>query len=79
MLAEGVVGEENLVVLVVGDHGVGPVHHGRLHEGEGALADVQRVAGLHPHEGQPVAVMGAKPAHALGLAGDDSGVGRDLG
>ena len=46
VLAEGVVGEENLVVGVIGDHVVRPVDHRRLHEGQRALADAEGVTGL---------------------------------
>ena len=69
MLAEGIVGEQDAVELVIGNHGIGPVHHGRLHEGERALADVEGVAGLQAHEVKTVPVMGAKPLDALGRAG----------
>ena len=78
MLAEGIVGEQDAVELVIGNHGIGPVHHGRLHEGERALADVKGVAGLQAHEVKTVPVMGAKPLDALGRAGDDSGFRGDF-
>ena len=79
MLAEGVVGEQDLVVLVVGDHGIGPVHHGRLYESERALSDLEGVAGLHAHEVKTVPVMSAKSLDALGRTGDDSGFRSDFG
>ena len=38
MLAEPVAGEENVVLLQIGEHAVRPVDHSGFHEGEGALA-----------------------------------------
>ena len=46
VLTKGVVGEQNLVDVGIGDHVVRPVDHGGGHKGEGALADVQDIAAL---------------------------------
>lgn len=46
MLAEGVVGEEDLLLGAVGDHAVGPVEHRGRHELQGALADGEGIARL---------------------------------
>jgi len=64
MLTKGVVREEDLVIAVIGDHVIGPVDHGRLHEGERTLADAERVSGLDTAIAQ-VAVVGGEALHAL--------------
>ena len=47
VLTECVVAEQDLLFGAVRDHVVGPVNHGRVHERQGALADVQGFARLH--------------------------------
>ena len=75
MLAKGIVGEENLVVGVVGDHVVGPVDHGRLHEGERALADAERVTRLDTVVSE-VAIVRGEPLHTLRRRAVNLAVGR---
>ena len=76
MLAKGVVGEEDAVLGAPGDHVVRPVHHGRLHKVEGALADGDGVAGLHALDLNTI--VGANLVHAGGTARHQAGVGREL-
>ena len=73
VLAEAVVGEEDLVLGAVGDHVVGPVHHGRLNKGERAFADREGVARLHALDLD--AEVGAELVHAGRGARVDRGVG----
>ena len=63
VLAERVVGEEDVVRRHEGDHVVRPVHHGRGHEGEGALAEREGLARLHADVAE-LAVVGGKVLHA---------------
>ena len=46
VLAEGIIGEQDVVAGHVGEHRVGPVEHRRLDEGQRVLADVERVTRL---------------------------------
>ena len=45
--AEGIGGEEQPVLFVIGDHDLGPVDHGGHHETEGMAAERERVAFLN--------------------------------
>ena len=42
--AEGIGGEEDFLTHIIGDHDLGPVHHGRGHKGEGVAACGEHVA-----------------------------------
>ena len=70
VLAEGVVGEQDLFLRAVSDHAVGPVEHRRRHEGQRARAEGERLAGLDRLIGQ-LAVAAGQPLEAVGRAGDD--------
>ena len=59
VLAEGVVGEEDVFGGHEGDHVVRPVHHGGGDEGEGALAEGERLSRLHA-DAADVAVIGGQ-------------------
>ena len=77
VLAEGVVGKEDVLRRHKGDHVVRPVHHGRGHEREGALADAQLFARLHAGIAQ-IAVVGGKVLHARAEGRVHLGVFRHL-
>ena len=59
MLAERVVGKENVFVRHMADHVVGRVHHGRGNEGEFVFADGQFVPRLYADDGK-IAVIAAE-------------------
>ena len=73
VLAEGVVGEEDLLLGAVGDHAVGPVEHRGRHELQGALADGEGIARLDAFVRQ-VAVARLEALESLRDARDDFGV-----
>ena len=47
MLTKRIIGEENLIVVRISDHIVWPVDHWDLHEGQGALTNVERFTRLY--------------------------------
>jgi len=77
VLAEGVVGHEQVFPRQVGEHAVGPVEHGGLDEHELALADGDAVARLDGPE-FPGMVMDSLDALRPPLGDDEFGVGRVL-
>ena len=71
-LAEAVGGEKHLVLAVVSDHDLGPVNHGRKHEGQGMLSQQKGLAVLH-HD----LVFAQAGAEELVDHGEGLGVGHD--
>ena len=78
VLAERVVREQDLLLRAVGDHAVRPVQHRGGYELQRALADRQRLARLDCLIVQ-LAIAGREALETLRRAGDDCGVGADLG
>ena len=74
MLAEAVIGEEDVLSCQVGEHGVGPVEHGSFDEDQLACAQVQPVPGLDVDEVPVLVVVAADDFLAL-LGAVDGGVG----
>ncbi len=78
MLTERIVGEQDLIVIRIRHHVVGPMDHDRGGEGERALADAQRVAGFD----RPVVVIGTvmrrEALQTMRVARDDGGVRGEL-
>ena len=70
MLAEAVVAEQNVFAGHVGEHGVGPVKHGRFYKNQFAVAQVQGVPGLYVHKVPVLMVMAPDDALALFCAVD---------
>ena len=48
-LAKGIGREQNLVLAVIGDHYLRPMHHRRQHKGQGASTQIQGVTLAHHH------------------------------
>ncbi len=57
VLAEGVVGKKNFVLLYVGHHGIRPVDHGDLHKGQGLPSKFKYITGLHHRNGDFLPVV----------------------
>ena len=78
VLAEGVVGEEDVVAGQKGGHGIGPMEHRHLHEHQAlAVADLQGVLGLHDPE--IPAALSELPLQAFdGIGGTEDGRLRDF-
>ena len=58
VLAEGVVGEEDVVAGQKGGHGIGPMEHRHLHEHQAlAVADLQGVLGAEYFPLEPVGLL----------------------
>lgn len=78
MLTKCVVGEEDLVVLGIRDHVVWPVDHWRLHKGQGAFTNVERIARLYAVDVDILAIESLELLDALRCACVDLGVWREL-
>ena len=76
MLAEGIVGEQDLFLRAVGNHIIGPVKHGRRHKLQRMPAKAQGISRLYRHIFIAVAVMQLQSVVSAGSACDNHCMGR---